>query len=409
MERSHRTLARALIASVLVAVASATAATSAVTGSIALGAAVLGAGLVAALIMLLAIGASSASRGDMLPTIRAHIDPVTGLPREERLHEELSSVIADVRSGPLTLYRFSLEGFRSFNDAFGESCGDALLAWLARKLRDAAGADEALYRTRGAGFAAVAAGPPEASEGLRLRCADALQEAGQGFRISCVVGAAELPSETSDSRAALELAGRRAGRDRRADRQRPGLRRAARADGIAELARARHRAEDVAVALGRELGVPEERLEDLETAVRVCDLGYVAVPESVFTRAGELPGHEWRFIELHTLVGERLLSGSSELEVSAGLVRSSHERFDGSGYPDGLAGEQIPLGSRIVFVCSAFQDMTTARAHRPALSVEAALSEIERGAGTQFDPVVVRAFRKEIAAVLDGPELAAPA
>jgi GGDEF domain-containing protein len=408
MERSHGTLARALLVSVFVAVTAATAATAALTGSIAWAVAVLASGLVGALTTLLAVGASGASRGNMVPAVRAQIDTVTGLPREDMLHREISTAIADAQPGPLTLYRFSLEGFRSYNDAFGDTCGDALLAWLSRRLRDAAGADEALYRARGAGFAVLAPGPPEASAGLRQRCMDALQEVGEGFRVSCVVGAATLPTEATEAQAALELAGRRAHEHRKAEREKPGLRRAAKPAVVAELARSSHDATGVAGSLGRALGVPEEQLDDLEAAVALRDAGNVAVPMSVFTRSGELPGHEWRFIELHTLVGERLLASTSGLEDAARLVRSSHERFDGSGYPDGLAGEQIPLGARIAFVCSALEDMTTARAHRPALSVEDALSELERGAGTQFDPVVVRAFRDEIAA-LHRPERVPPA
>lgn len=404
MERSHGALARALLTGVLVAVAAATAATAVLTGSMAWAMAVLAGGLFGALTTLLAVGASGASRGDMMPALRAQIDPVTGLPRADRLHREISAALEGAQSAPLTLYRFSLEGFRSYNDAFGDTCGDALLAWLARKLRDAAGADEALYRARGAGFALLATGPPEASAGLRRRCTAALQEAGEGFRVSCLAGAAALPAEAMGAQAALDLAGRRANEHRKAPRERPGLRRAADPGRVAELARSRNDSDGVAESLGRALGVPEEQLDDLEAAVKLRDIGNVAVPETVFTRSGELPGHEWRFIELHTLVGERLLS-SSRLEGAARLVRSSHERFDGSGYPDGLAGDQIPLGARIVFVCSAFEDMITARAHRAALSVEGALSELERGAGTQFDPLVVQAFREIVAE----PHRASPA
>jgi HD-GYP domain-containing protein (c-di-GMP phosphodiesterase class II) len=436
MEQSHGALARALVGGLFVVVTAGAAATAALTGSFVWALAVLSGGLLSTIIALLAVGASAASRGDMMPALRALIDPVTGLPREERLHSEVSAAVADAQSGPaqsgpvdaqsglptpqqsgppeagsgsVTLYRFALEGFRGYNDAFGETCGDALLAWLAHKLRDAAGAGEALYRTRGAGFAVLAPGPPEASAKLLERCTVALKEAGAGFRVSCVVGAATLPAEATDAQAALELAARRAQEDRAGDRQRLGLRRAAAPEHVAELAQSSVQATDVAGSLGRALGVPEEQLDDLAAAVRLRDVGNVAVPTSVFARSGELPGLEWRFIELHTLVGERLLAASSEMKGAARLVRSSHERFDGSGYPDGLAGEHIPLGSRIVFVCSAFEDMTTARAHRPALSVEQALSELERGAGTQFDPLVVRTFREEIASVLQRAEFALPA
>jgi HD-GYP domain-containing protein (c-di-GMP phosphodiesterase class II) len=96
----------------------------------------------------------------------------------------------------------------------------------------------------------------------------------------------------------------------------------------------------------------------------------------------------------HTLIGERIISSAPSLQGVARLVRSSHERFDGDGYPDGLVGTAIPLGARIVAVCDAYDAMTTHRAYRRALSVEMALEELRRHAGTQFDAVVVGAFCK---------------
>ena len=405
MERSHGAVARALIACVFVGVAGATIATALLTQSVVWALGVLAGGLVGALTTLLALGASGASRGDMLPALRAQIDPVTGLPREERLDQ----AIADYEGTPLTVYQFTIEGLRSYNDAFGEACGDALLAWLGRKLRDAADRSGSVYRTRGAGFAALAPGSPDSSAELRERCSVALQEAGEGFRVTCVVGAASVPAEATDAATALDLGKRRAQAQRRSSRERSGLRPAAEPARIVALSRSSIYADEVAALLGRSLGFPTGKLDDLMAAVRLRDVGNLAVPGSVFARSGELPGHEWQFIQLHTLVGERLLSATSGMGEVARLVRSSHERFDGSGYPDGLTGEQIPLGSRIVFVCSAFQDMTTARAHRAALSVDEALEELERGAGTQFDPDVVRAFREQLAQALHRPGLAGTA
>ena len=94
----------------------------------------------------------------------------------------------------------------------------------------------------------------------------------------------------------------------------------------------------------------------------------------------------------HTLVGERMLGSSPALAPVAKLVRSSHERWDGSGYPDGLAGERIPLGSRIISICDAYEAMTEERPYREPLTVEAALEELRRGAGSQFDPKLVELF-----------------
>src|SRR5205807_62417 len=111
---------------------------------------------------------------------------------------------------------------------------------------------------------------------------------------------------------------------------------------------------------------------------------------------------EWQFVRLHTIVGERLLAARFGMDEAGRLVRSSHERWDGSGYPDGISAQRIPLAARIVFVCSAYQDMISDRPYRRALQPEAALAELRRGAGTQFDPQVVQVFEQ---ALDSSPEL----
>jgi two-component system cell cycle response regulator len=99
-------------------------------------------------------------------------------------------------------------------------------------------------------------------------------------------------------------------------------------------------------------------------------------------------------VHRHTLIGERIVLSAPALAHTAPLVRSSHERVDGAGYPDGLRGEQIPIGSRIIAVCDAYDAMTSPRSYREPISTEAAVQELERCAGTQFDPEVVHAFGK---------------
>jgi HD-GYP domain-containing protein (c-di-GMP phosphodiesterase class II) len=98
------------------------------------------------------------------------------------------------------------------------------------------------------------------------------------------------------------------------------------------------------------------------------------------------------FIRRHTIIGERILGAAPALSKSAKLVRWSHERYEGGGYPDGIAGEDIPLGARIISVCDAYHAMVSNRAYRPARSSDEAIAELRRCAGSQFDPVVVQAF-----------------
>jgi len=124
--------------------------------------------------------------------------------------------------------------------------------------------------------------------------------------------------------------------------------------------------------------------------------GKVGIPDTILDKPGPLTRSEWEFVRQHTLVGERLLSASSSLRPVAVLVRARHERWDGRGYPDGRAGDAIPLGSRIVAVCDAYGAMISERPYRAALSHAAACQELRAGAGTQFDPAVVEAFLCEV-------------
>jgi HD-GYP domain-containing protein (c-di-GMP phosphodiesterase class II) len=112
----------------------------------------------------------------------------------------------------------------------------------------------------------------------------------------------------------------------------------------------------------------------------------------VLHKPGPLSDEEWEFMRRHPVIGERILSAAPALAQAAKLVRASHERFDGRGYPDRLAGEDIPLGARIIFVCDAYDAMTSGRPYRDGMSAAEALDELRRCAGTQFDPIVVDVF-----------------
>jgi HD-GYP domain-containing protein (c-di-GMP phosphodiesterase class II) len=117
----------------------------------------------------------------------------------------------------------------------------------------------------------------------------------------------------------------------------------------------------------------------------------MAIPDAILLKTGPLDNDEWVFVRRHTLTGEWILSAAPALANVAKLVRSSHERWDGGGYPDGLAGEEIPLESRIVAVCDAYAAMRSDRPYRAAMPHADALSELRAHAGTQFDPHVVAA------------------
>jgi HD-GYP domain-containing protein (c-di-GMP phosphodiesterase class II) len=153
-----------------------------------------------------------------------------------------------------------------------------------------------------------------------------------------------------------------------------------------------------AEAVGRRLEMADADLRLLRYAAAFHDIGKLAVPEAILNKPGPLTTGERELVERHTVVGEQILSPVEFLADILPLVRSAHERFDGSGYPDGLAGEEIPLGARIVFACDTYDAMTADRAYRPAMTHEQATAELRRVAGSQLDPRVVEA----LIAVLDG-------
>jgi len=146
---------------------------------------------------------------------------------------------------------------------------------------------------------------------------------------------------------------------------------------------------ELAVAVGRRLGLRGELLRDLEFAAVLHDVGKIAIPDAILNRRGALSDDEWQLVRDHTRIGERILRDIPFLAPAAATVRSAHERWDGHGYPDGLAGESIPLAARIVFACDTWSVMTSTRPYRAALAEEEAMRRLHAAAGTQLDPEVV--------------------
>ena len=136
-------------------------------------------------------------------------------------------------------------------------------------------------------------------------------------------------------------------------------------------------------------------------AAELHDVGKVAIPDAIINKPGPLDDDEWAFMRRHTLIGERIVAAAPALGAVAQLVRASHEHWDGAGYPDATAGEDIPLGARIVAVCDAYDAIVSDRPYRRGRSAAEAMAELHRCAGTQFDPAVVDAFAAVLAAQAD--------
>ena len=144
---------------------------------------------------------------------------------------------------------------------------------------------------------------------------------------------------------------------------------------------------ELTVTVADKLGVDDETRRAAEFGALLHDVGKVAIPNEIINKPGPLDDEEWAIMKTHTVEGQRMLERVGGLLARVGVVvRASHERYDGGGYPDGLAGEDIPLAARIVSACDAFNAMTTDRSYRKALSLEVAIAELRNNAGTQFDP-----------------------
>ena len=156
------------------------------------------------------------------------------------------------------------------------------------------------------------------------------------------------------------------------------------------------RVAQLAVRVARRLGIQGEQLDEIRRAAELHDVGKVGIPDAILNKPGPLNADEWDFIRQHTILGERILSAAPAMRPVARIVRATHERWDGRGYPDGLRGEQIPLAARIVAVCDAYLAMTADRAYRAGVGHTIAFRKLRAVSGTQFAPAVVNAFLAEV-------------
>jgi diguanylate cyclase (GGDEF)-like protein len=374
------------------------------------------AGVVLALAALIAVALRGAlTYRENLQLLRrsqdeALADALTGLGNRRRLMRDIDASIAAAKAGrPQTLLFFDLDGFKGYNDAFGHNAGDALLRRLGAALADAVDGSGAAYRLGGDEFCVLFHAPVDRTSVAVARAGAALSERGEGFEIGASFGLVQLPADAASATLALQLADERmyaqkGSRRTSAKRQTRDILLQVLGEREPELRAHMDHVAEHAAATARELGLHGEQVEEVARAAELHDIGKVAVPDSVLHKPGALDADEWTLMRQHTVIGERILLAAPALKPVAALVRASHERWDGRGYPDGLAGTDIPLGARIVAVCDAYDAMVSDRSYRAALPTEHALEELRRGAGSQFDRAVVDAF----IAVLE-PRLAAAA
>ncbi len=329
--------------------------------------------------------------------VEAATDALTGLANRRSLEIDLqaASTTATI-SRPIVLALFDLDGFKHYNDSFGHPAGDALLQRLAGGLQETVAPHGNAYRMGGDEFCVLA--PCGDGGDLIDRARVALTERGEGFTIGASRGTAMLPLDSSDPVDALRLADQRMYAEKEL-----GRRRLSSSGAIAALLQIvrerdpdlRKHTQDVAAwaaDVAAALGAPSVIVEQTRLGGELHDIGKMSIPDAILNKPAPLDGREWEFMRRHTVIGERILLADAPLAHVAPVARSHHERWDGSGYPDGLAGDQIPLAARVVAVCDAYQAMITDRPYRRGCSAADALAELTRCRGTQFDPAVVDAF-----------------
>jgi diguanylate cyclase (GGDEF)-like protein len=331
--------------------------------------------------------------------VQATHDPLTGLANRRQLSRDLLEAMDGATvERPARLVVFDLDGFKAYNDAFGHHGGDLLLTRLARALAVATAPHGTSYRLGGDEFCALFR--KGADEHVVRRCLGALSEAGEAFAIGSSHGSVLLPTDSADPDLAMQLADERMYAEKNSGRASTSQQTRDLALKVLSVQQpdVEHHSEHVAELVGgvaRRLGMSDAERSELVRAAELHDIGKIAIPYAILHKAGPLDDHEWEMMRRHVVIGANILSAAPALGHVAEIVRHHHERWDGHGYPQGLAGTEIPLASRIVFVCDSFDAMVSQRPHSEPMSAEGALDELRRNSGTQFDPQVVDAFTAE--------------
>ena len=334
-------------------------------------------------------------------------DGLTGLPNRRALSRALEDTLLTRR--PTTLLLFDLDGFKLYNDTFGHPAGDALLVRLGGRLLEAVHGAGSAYRMGGDEFCVLLDGQDASAARVEL----ALRERGDGFDVGASHGAISLPREADEATEALRIADHRLYASKEVHRVSAGSQ-ATNAllkvlgEREPDLHEHLHNVAHLTVGVGVALGLAPHELDEARRVAELHDIGKVALPDLILRKPGPLTAAERAFVEQHTVIGERILAAAPALRAIGRIVRASHERWDGAGYPDGLAGEQIPIAARIVAACDAYDAMTSVRPYKGAIAPEAALAELHRCSGTQFDPAVVAAFAAATAPPLSSSAPAGP-
>ncbi|TFH35538.1 MAG: diguanylate cyclase, partial [Dehalococcoidia bacterium] len=364
---------------------------------------------------------------------RGRVDELTSLFNrrhfEERLKEEVSR--HSRHDGVFTLLMIDLDSFKAYNDMYGHPSGDALLKVIGQLVSQAVRDSDQAFRYGGDEFAAILprTTPEDAfmvAERMRMRIAREMEARQSG--VSCSIGLASYPADgvmpgelvtTADT--ALYYAKNTGGNrtyasskifsDPEAALEGNGTRRGSGLSAVYALAAAvdakdhytyghSRKVNIYAVVLAEALGLPSDEVSRISTSALLHDIGKIGVPDNILNKTEALTSEEWESIKSHPRLGANIVGNVHDLVPCVGSILYHHEKWDGTGYPEGLHGKSIPLGARILSVADAFAAMASVRPYREALADDQALQRLRQGAGTQFDPELVSLFIEEVEAGL---------
>jgi diguanylate cyclase (GGDEF)-like protein/putative nucleotidyltransferase with HDIG domain len=354
---------------------------------------------------------------------RARIDELTGLFNRRHFEERLKEEIArHSRYGDMfSLLLLDLDNFKTYNDIYGHPAGDILLSQIGKTIKGSVrGADQA-FRYGGDEFAVIL---PQAAvddahvvaERVRVRIARDMEQ--KEIAVTCSIGVASYPADGVISGELITVADTALYYAKRTGGNRVYLSSKILSEPLDNAGTyARHnglsaihalvstveakdpytyghsrKVNTYAVALAEAIGLSPEEVSRVSTAALLHDIGKIGVPDKVLNKKGKLNAEDWEAIKSHPRLGATIVGNIPNLAPCVSTILHHHERWDGSGYPEGLKGEQISIEARILAIADAFEAMSAARPYRPALCGEKVLKELRRGAGSQFDPKLVGVF-----------------
>jgi diguanylate cyclase (GGDEF)-like protein/putative nucleotidyltransferase with HDIG domain len=358
----------------------------------------------------------------------ARTDGLTGLYNRRYGAERLAALLGRANDGavPPAMLLIDVDHFKRINDTYGHAAGDTVLVTVARRIAGSVRATDCVARWGGEEFAVLLESIAdedalrEIAEGIRLRIeSESVTVEGVAIAVTASIGAARgigqlaTPDDLADAADRALYAAKRRGRNQTRlysewqfedliaeDPEAVRI-----AEALATTASLRDGAEthhpmrvaDLAMRIAELLGQPAPVVLRCRLGGWLHDVGKVAIPDRILNKPGPLDEAEWVVMRGHPAIGEEIVRRVSGLKEAARAVRNHHERWDGSGYPDGLAGEAIPIEARIVAAADAYSAMTSARPYRAGLSHEAAVAARHRAAGTQLDPYVVPVLLRVLA------------